>query len=86
MPIFGHDVAIPLFHYKYLPSSDSLSFMDVVQERKHGVIVSKDASSAMRLFQLKTRYKEKIRFDLVSKCKTDQGDISIIKWDLLKKE
>jgi hypothetical protein len=81
LTVFGETFYSPLFHYDFYPVAGNSSFIDVINEQKHGILLSEDRSSTVMLDDLKSRLGGKIEFSGPRIFKTNQGEVSIRGWN-----
>jgi uncharacterized membrane protein len=78
--VFGSTCYTSLFHYKYYPVLGETSFMDIIKTKKRGILVSKDKSGDLAIDTLESNLKGLVDFSTVGVFKTNQGDVSILRW------
>jgi uncharacterized membrane protein len=80
LDVFGSTCWTHLYHYDFYPIVKQASFLDIVKEKSHGILLTKDKSGPVRISQLKEDYKGVLDFSLLRIFATYQGDLSILSW------
>jgi hypothetical protein len=80
MDLFGSTCYSPLFHYDFYPIAGHTSFIDIVKTQRRGLLLSKDKSALSMINALKKDFGTATDFLILNIFKTNQGDVSIIRW------
>jgi uncharacterized membrane protein len=80
LDMFGSTCYSPLFHYDFYPIAGHTSFIDIVKTQRRGLLLSKDKSALSMINDLKRDFGMTTDFLILNIFKTNQGDVSIIRW------
>jgi hypothetical protein len=82
--LFGSDFYTNLFHFKYFPSNNQTSFMDIIKKNKHGILItSKDGPISALNVRLNQMYRGTIDFSILKIFDTNQGPVALFHWNYL---
>lgn len=82
--VFGSDFYTNLFHFKYFPSNNQTSFMDIIKKNKHGILItSKDGPISALNVRLNQMYRGTIDFSILKIFDTNQGSVALFHWNYL---
>ena len=82
--LFGHEYFSPLYSRedanRLYPIAGTISFADIVRERKCGVLIGKSRYSRTLQERFRRRFGSMVTTEVIRVVRSNQGDISIIGW------